>query len=433
MPWNDRFNRIRRPCPTPLNEMFSLERRLKRHIWAGDHRFSVIVAPGLEHVCKIELSRRGARNITAFPGRIECEGPFELLYKLNLQLRSADRVFFMVREFRVKRPEKIYETFRALPWELYLHPASPRVFRFHTRETFVRTDRTFEQRLDHIISEYFGSLPAEYSESLAGLDRPERQTISLSIEQEHAQISLDSSGDPLYKRGYRRDGGEAPIRETLAAGILRHIGWKPSQPLVDAMTGSGTFAIEAALIATKKAAGVMRTFPFSQWPSFRPQRFAYVHKTAVTTQSKSAPAPIIAIDKDEHQIKRGQLNAERAGMDRMITFRTEDFFQVTPETLGLASGCLLMNLPYGKRLSKTKLRPFYYNIGNYLKQKFGGWDIALLYPATDLEPVLGIPKARYLTLTTGGTKIRLLTARLSRKQLTKPGQGRSRSGPGPAP
>jgi len=393
--------------------MFSLERRIKRHVWALPQRFFTVIAPGLEHVCKIELTRRGAENMTVFPGRIEFSGPFELLYKTNLQLRSPDRVFWIIDQFKARRLDKIITRFANTAWELFLYPSVRRSFRFHFRDTDISSNKWLEQRLDDEITRHFKTLPADYFSSVPVREYDQPQIISVSVERDQVQISLDSSGDPLYKRGYRRDGGEAPIRETLAAGIMRHIAWKPSMPLVDAMTGSGTFAIEAAMIAVKRAAGVQRRFQFMDWPSFRETRFRYLKSMAVTTQTKKAPARIIALDKSTDQLDRARHNAEIAGMEKIIEFLVQDFFEVKPATLGIERGCLIMNLPYGKRLSKTKLRPFYYNIGAYLKQHFQGWTIALLYPASDLEPVLGILKARYLTLTSGGTKIRLLSAKIN--------------------
>lgn len=390
--------------------MFSLERRLKRHIWSQQHYFSAIASPGLEHVCRIEIRRRGGQEIEIHPGRLVFKGPFETLYKANLQLRTVDRLYLVIDRFLAHQAKKIVMKCERIPWELYLFPDQERDIRINLKNSSYPVKPGFDRIIGDAINRHFETLPAEYYNEISTQKNSDPQTINISIEDKHVEIGIDSSGEPLYKRGYRKEGGRAPIRETLAAGIIRHLGWKPSQPFVDAMTGSGTFAIEAALIALKKAPGVERSFSFMKWPSFRDSRFRYISKQCRITTTKKTPSIIVGADTDKKQLQRAFSNAQKAGVDHIISFDQHDFLEVLPKHFSSKPGFLIMNLPYGKRISKTQLRPFYYHIGDRLKRFYGGWKIALIYPATNLEKVFGIPKAKYYTLTSGGTKIRLLSA-----------------------
>jgi len=155
----------------------------------------------------------------------------------------------------------------------------------------------------------------------------------------------------------------------------------------------------------------MRTFAFQNWPSFREKRWNYIKEKA-SAETIECSGNIIAIDNDNSQIEMTRSNAQRAGVHNEITLINDDFFSQMPSSLVNRPGHLILNPPYGKRLSKQKLKSFYYLLGSHIKNHYKGWSVAILFPIENLEKVLGIPGAHYHTLTSGGLKLRLCLAKI---------------------
>ncbi|MFC1852156.1 class I SAM-dependent RNA methyltransferase [candidate division CSSED10-310 bacterium] len=396
---------------TQDNDTFSLPRRLKRHVWARQHRFFAHVSPGLEQICVQELEYIKADNITVSSGRVEFQGKLDLLYRTNLEIRTADRIYFIVDRFRATCLEDVFNKVRKISWPLLLYPTVRREYKTYFKNAFLTSEALLVRTIESALEKAFLELPADYAGAQPEEYSQKVQTIIISVEGKLFQIGLDTSGKPLHKRGYRHQPGLAPMRETLAAGILQHTSWTRKKPLIDAMTGSGTLAIEAALLALREPVGQWSTFTFMDWPSFRNSRWQHILKMSFKNRC-SVLAPIMAIDIDNSQLNKARNNARQAGVSSRIQFLNQDFFSVKPRLLSVDMGYLMMNTPYGKRLTKGKLRSFYYQLGSHLKKNYKGWHVALIYPAQGLENALGIPRAKYMTFTSGGTKIRLLTAKI---------------------
>lgn len=368
------------------------------------------MAPGLEKVSLREMKDCGVDNGEIHPGRITFTCKLDILYRLHIESRTIDRISLILSTFRCGAIEDLFKKASTIQWELFVFSETPLQFHVEINQSPLSREMV-QESLRTAIRRYFKNLPDEYWHSFVSKPESIPQRVDAICLGKQCIISIDATGELLYRRGYKKDAGIAPIRETLAAGILLSSGWKPHVPLVDGMTGSGTFAIEAGLIRSKSYTAHLRHFAFINWPSFRESRWTYLLKQA-KDGIRVFKVPLIANDSDEIQLERARKNAYRAYQKGFITFTDNDFFTMTAKSLNIEKGCLILNAPYGKRLSKSKLRSFYYNLGAHLKKNFKSWRVILLYPATDLENALGIKGANYRTFTTGGLKIRVLVAKL---------------------
>jgi len=221
-------------------------------------------------------------------------------------------------------------------------------------------------------------------------------------------LSLDTSGELLHKRGLKTRAGPAPIRETLAAAILRRVGYTGAEVLLDPMCGSGTFSLEAVLRARRIPPGWYRDFAFTAWPAFRPPRWAYLRRQLEGEIRPSAPAPIVAADRDP--LACGQLEAAlaRGNLGASVTVACRDFFEIDPAEFGPLPGVAVINPPYGRRLgSGPQSHALFARIVDRLNRCYRGWKVALIAPpgAAHLAPPQLIP-ARLLH---GGLHLVLLT------------------------
>jgi putative N6-adenine-specific DNA methylase len=222
-------------------------------------------------------------------------------------------------------------------------------------------------------------------------------------------LSVDSSGELLHRRGWRQEAGRAPLRETLAAGVLALAGYDPEQPLVDAMCGSGTFALEAAALACRRAPGLGRSFAFEAWPAKDVSLLWERARSDATAAARAQPpAPILGWDRDGAVLARAARNAERAGLTAAVTFERRDLGQWRPPE-GLPPGLLVINPPYGRRLStpgaaRALLRP----MGLALRAHFPGWRAAILLADARWAPLLGVgTTAALYRLRNGGLRVHL--------------------------
>jgi putative N6-adenine-specific DNA methylase len=221
----------------------------------------------------------------------------------------------------------------------------------------------------------------------------------------HLTLYLDTSGEPLFKRGFRAATVEAPLRENLAAGLLRLAGWTPDDGLLDPMCGGGTIALEAALRARDIAPGLSRTFAFERFLFHDAEGWTRLREAARSRQRPQTPAPIWASDRDEAAIRIAQHAFERAGVATDIALSQRDIL-----TLDAPSdrGVMLINPPYGVRLSRPEdLDPFYPRLGDWLKQRFTGWRAYVFTGDLRIPKLIGLSPSRRLPLYNGALECRL--------------------------
>lgn len=383
----------------------ALLRRIKRHVTGQDHRFAVILPPELGPVCLEEI-RSHASSAEITDAGIEFSGRLTDAYNLHIWLRTATRLLCRMPPFRAGIAEELFYKTSRIPWELWLNPHVPLSVEAHVAYSRISHEgRTAEIVRDAIQKAFPGGI-ALIDES-GGFDADEsvsRQRILVHLVENHCTISMDMSGRHLHERGYRLEHTGAPLRETLAAGILLKCGWKGDAPLVDGMCGSGTLAAEAALISRRIAPGIGREFLFQKWPSFQKESWNYLCRKALEDELAKAPERIIGIDSDEEAVKVSGRNAARARVEGDIEWRNTDFFSFEPVNSGLKKGLVVLNPPYGKRLEGGG-GALYRQIGEHLRRNFRGWKYAVLAPTRSDAAALGMGSMRFWGIRHGGMNI----------------------------
>ena len=250
-------------------------------------------------------------------------------------------------------------------------------------------------------------LPVKFDEDE---DNTLPQLVIVRLAHDHCTVSVDSSGALLHRRGYRLASAKAPLRENLAAALLMASGWQPQAPLMDPFCGSGTIAIEAALLAAKIAPGKNRRFAFMDWPSYDAALWQRLLKEAAAAEQTPA-APILASDRDAGAIKLATANAERAGVAAYIQFTHQAFSAMQPPS---DPGWLVCNPPYGVRVSSAHdLRNLYAQLGHVLRALCPGWQTGILCNSQYLIGHTGLKFPRQLNLVNGGIPVKFYMGQIS--------------------
>lgn len=377
-----------------------------------------IVAPGLEAVAAAELSGLAVSDIESTEGGVAFTADDRALLRCNLRLRTASRVVVRVARFRATSFSELEQQARAVGWESFVSAGDEVRLRVTCRKSkLYHSDAVAERLLRAIAARVPGATvgATETPEDEATDERDaddheaQRQLFIVRFVRDVCTISADSSGALLHRRGYRLATAKAPMRETLAAGLLLALGWDGATPLVDPMCGSGTIPIEGALIARRIAPGIGRAFRCERWPgSNRRPGAAAVREKAAALAIDASPVPIIASDRDRGAMDAALANAERAGVATDIRFfhRALSALEV-PE----APGLLLVNPPYGGRIGdEGDLRDLYAQLGHLVRARCRGWTVALLSAERSLERQVGLPFRDVLSLRNGGIPVRLVAA-----------------------
>lgn len=323
---------------------------------------------GLEDVLAEELRSLGAINVE--PGRrmVSFEGDKTMLYKANMCCRTALRILKPIYKFIARDPDELYELIKSYDWSSVL--SLDKTFSIDTvsnSEEFTHSRYVTYRVKDGIVDYFRDKLGPESRPRVRLQDADVR--INVHIQGERVTVSLDSSGESLHKRGYRVAQTEAPINEVLAAGIIMKSGWRGDCPFVDPMCGSGTFVIEAALIAAGINPGVYRRrFAFEAWPDFDAELFDAIYND--DSQERSVNFPIIGADMSPKAIAIATENVKSAGVGRYVELMVKPLSQWTEAP---ANGVLVTNPPYGERIGSDDMEGLYTLIGSKLKQVFTGY------------------------------------------------------------
>ena len=357
-----------------------------------ENTFSMVAKTfkGLEPVLRDELLSLGAENVEMGTRMVSFEGDLELMYRANLCLRTALRILKPIEKFTANDPDELYDIVRDIAWEKYMTPQTTFAIDTTVNSEDFNHSRFVTYRVKDGIVDHFRDLQGERpSIRVAGYDL----LFNVHIDGDRVTISLDSSGEPLSKRGYREEQTEAPINEVLAAGIIMTTGWRGESDFADPMCGSGTFLIEAALIAANINPGIYRKgFAFEKWPDFDADLF----ETLYNDDSAERPFDfkIMGGDIDPEAVAIARKNIKNAQVDDMVTVEMKAMADWTdnPE-----EGCLVMNPPYNHRLKQEDMTEMFRGIGNNLKRNFSGWNAWIIGPDTEdfdnigLKPSLKIP------------------------------------------
>jgi putative N6-adenine-specific DNA methylase len=362
---------------------------------------------GLETALADELERLGAGDIEPADGGVAFSGALELAYRANLESRLASRVLWRVGDGAYRDERDVYTLAYRLDW--------PKWFRAdRTLRVDVAATRSPLKSLEFATLRIKDAV-CDRHRAVAGKrptvskDHPDVR-VHAYLTADHATFYLDTSGEPLFKRGYRRETTEAPLRENLAAGLLRLAGWQPGTPLLDPMCGSGTITIEAALMALDIAPGLKRTFGFQKLAWYDGPAWQRIKQTAQRRAKPPAPIGIYASDDDASAIQRCAANLVAAGASGAVSVeRVDALARAAPEPTGV----IVTNPPYGVRQADSAaLAAFYPQLGDALKQRFAGWTAYLFSGDPRLPKLIGLKASRRTPLFNGALECRLYEYRL---------------------
>ncbi len=374
--------------------------------------------PGLESIAAGELKALGIRGRQEIGG-VAFGADLQRLYEANLWLRTATRVLVRLGSFHASTFYELERRAKKLPWSEFL-PASGKVrVRVTCRKSkLYHSDAVGERVLSAIVGsasrvvEGSAAGDTDPSETLDATDNETKSTAGsgqlfvVRIVNDECEVSADSSGDLLHRRGYRRETAKAPLRETIAAAMVLASGWKGDEPLLDPMCGSGTIPIEAAMIARKIAPGLRRDFQFMNWPGFDAERWNRILENAQAAVTDFS-GEILGSDRDAGAVQAAARNAERAGVSENVGFSLEAVsgsIAAIDESVR-ESGWILTNPPYGVRVGESDdLRNLYARLGSALKSK-PGWRLGVLTSDSGLVRQTKLPLRPRFSTSNGGIPV----------------------------
>ncbi len=357
---------------------------------------------GLEDVLADELRALGAQNVT--PGRrmVAFEGDKELMYRANLSCRTALRILKPIVKFTAGDPDTLYEMTKEYDWSTLLSPDKTFSIDSVVNSELFNHSRYVTYRVKDGIVDFFKDRYG--ADKRPGVRLQDADVmINVHIDGNRVTLSLDSSGESLHKRGYRVAQTEAPINEVLAAGILMKAGYDGSCPLVDPMCGSGTFLIEAALIAANINPGVYRrNFAFEQWKDFDEELFESLYND--DSNERDPEFKIYGADISPKAIAIAEKNIKQAGVSKYIDLEIKPLskWEEAP-----ADGILVTNPPYGERISVDDMDGLYEMIGNKLKKVFKGYHAWIIGYQDDYFKKIGLAPSQKLPMLNGSLECEL--------------------------
>jgi len=369
----------------------------------GSARFFAVSAPGLEALLAAEMVQLGLISAPAGneTGGVSFSGGLAELYRANLHLRTASRVLLRLGDFHAASFSELVARAARIEWERYLRPGQPVAVSASCHKSRLYHSDAVAGRVAVAIGQRLGK-PSPLVRTAAEEAGQPAQLVLARLLNDHVTLSLDSSGALLHRRGYRLETAKAPLRETLAAALLLQSGWDRTSPLLDPFCGSGTIAIEAALMARHIPPGARRKFAFMDWPGFNRDLWGELLKTA-SGESSSNPPIIQASDRDAGAIRIAQANAERAGAAEWIEFSQRAVSAVQPPA---GPGWVVTNPPYGRRVSAGKdLRDLYAQFGHVLRRSCPGWHAAVLSSDLRLLAQTGLELDTSFKMVNGGVRV----------------------------
>lgn len=382
-------------------------------LYLGPQEFYAPCPRGLEALLADELTSLSADSVEAVPGGVHFVADWRICYRVNLWSRLATRILWRVARRAYRTEDDIYHMTRTIPWhEWFSVDRTIRVYVTAIRCPLKSLEFLALRTKDAVCDAFRSVLGKRPSVDTANPD----MRIHVFVDDREAMLYLDTSGEPLYKRGLRRAKVEAPLKENLAAGILMLAGWKPEETLFDPMCGSGTFLLEAARMALDIAPGLGRNFAFEQFLRFDQPLWRLLVSDARAAQ-REREFRIGGADVDPVEADRGRRNLQYAKLDGRIKVAQADILTVVPPA---ESGVLVANPPYGVRLGEQKsLDALYPKLGDALKQRFVGWRCYFFSGDENLPKLIGLRATKRTPLYNGALECRLYEYRIVAGKLEK--------------
>lgn len=362
---------------------------------------------GLEAALANELIKTDADSIRPADGGVHFKGTWKACYQANLNSRVASRILWQVAKKPYHAEQDIYDTTYAVNWDQWFSPKL-------TIRVNLAAIKCPLRSLDYITLKIKDAVCDKFRKKTS--ERPSVNTVRPDIrihgflDAHDFTLYVDTSGDALFKRGYRRTTGNAPLRENLAAGILYLSGWQPEIPLLDPMCGSGTFLLEAAQIALNIAPGAQRHFAFERFNQFDQDLWCKIKAEAFSEQRSLLQLPIYGSDLYGYALADARANLEAAGLLDAVHLKQANILEISaPEPQGI----LVTNPPYGVRVGETEsLMAFYTKLGDKLKSKFSGWTVYIFSADSALPKTIRLKASRRIPLFNGALECRLLEYRM---------------------
>ena len=357
---------------------------------------------GLEDVLVNELMKLGARDIVPFKRGVSFTGDKGFMYKANLCLRTALKVLVPIYSFTANNEHELYDKMKEYEWEELLNTDDTLAINATVNsEEFNHSLYVSQKTKDAICDRFVDKFDVRPN---VDLDRPTVR-IYVHIFRNQVNVSLDSSGDSLFKRGYRVDIDTAPMKEVLAAGMVLLSNWQPHLPLIDGMCGSGTLGIEAALFANNIPPGVFREeFGFMKWHDYDKELWDTIYESTINRIKDDMPN-IISSDIDIVPLEMAKRNGAVAKVDDVIQYEHISFFDLMPTK---PHGTILLNPPYDERIKMEDTNAFYKQIGDKLKKDFGGWTCWIISSNMEAIKSIGLHPSKKMTLFNASLECKLL-------------------------
>jgi len=369
------------------------------------HHYFASCPRGLEEVLQQELMEIHANDIKRVDGGMLFSGDKEVLYKANLSSRIATRILCLVKQGSYENEDDIFNAALSVGWTTWF--ALEKTIKVSTTaiQCPLKSIDFMTLRIKDAVCDIFREKTGK---------RPDVEVrdpdirIHLFLEKNNFSLYIDTSGAPLHQRGFRTASVEAPIKENLAAGIIKLSGWNPGEPFLDPMCGSGTFLIEAAMIASNQAPGLNRNFGFMAWKSFDNILFSTIKKTYMDQVTKKDFLKIYGSDKDLRAIRVSKKNLTLAGFENSVQLVCKQFSEITPP---YSEGVLVTNPPYGERIGE-ELDSAYPEWATSLKQSFAGWRTYFLTNDFRMPKLMRLSPSKKTPLYNGALDCRLFEIKM---------------------
>jgi len=374
----------------------------------GRHVFFVPCAKGLEPVLHEEVRALRLARVERQVGGVRFEGTLADAWRANLELRTAVRVLWRLARFPAPDGDALHAGVSTVDWSTLVAPEGTLWVDAQVRDSALThslfvSQRTKDAVVDQLLART-GRRPSVERES------PDL-CLHVHLYRDRATLSVDTSGDSLHKRGWRRAQGRAPLAETLAAGIVALSGWEARGPLLDPFAGSGTIVIEAGLMAARVAPGLLRSFAFERLPGHDARAFAALKQTLAERRALPKKLRIHGSDSDPTRIEEARANVAAAGLEDLVTLEVADAREFAPRRGWDAT--VVANPPYGERLGDAaRLVPLYRAFGERLRERGAGFALALLTSSSEHERALAIRGLSRVALQNGGLECTLLQGRI---------------------
>ncbi len=369
-----------------------------------------VASPGLEEPVRAEVAALpGVSAVTVVRGGVTFAGSVETGMRANLGLRVATRVVLRLGGGKAREFAKLRRLVSELRWDAFVPRGRPVVISASATHCRLFHTGALAETVVLGISDKVGTVTAvRPADATADEETGEVSATRILIrgEDDIWTLSLDSSGELLHRRGWRIEPGLAPLRETLAAGLLALAEHDPALPFIDPMCGAGTIAIEAAARALNRAPGLGRSFAFERWLCHDPALWDGLRAEARAAMKSALPGPVLAFDRDARAVETARRNAERAGLSAHVRIEQVAFGdQAAPAGTGL----LLCNPPYGRRIGDPRVTAqLMRQMGRTLRERFAGWRAGILAPAATPVTAIGLPVRANHRLSNGGLRVHLI-------------------------